>query len=129
MTGADSFDRLEYWCSTSCALGLKTSFNLEFVSVRSGESYRLQAETIGIVLNGNSRTTIMIPKGSIVTVRTRPLDGAIHVDVEWNWKEVSMFGTDLGITARSLAERARSQQRPRTLSNLGVSIPMVQVAI
>ena len=66
--------------------------------MRTGESYKLKVETIGIVLDGNSRTTIMIPKGSIVKVGAPgvpPISRAVLVEVEWNERAVLMFVTDL----------------------------------
>jgi len=63
-----------------------------------GESYRLNAETLGITHMEPPRTAVMVPKGGIVTILAivaGPLAGNRMIDVIWNGKTVMLFAQDL----------------------------------
>jgi hypothetical protein len=64
-------------------------------NLRPGETCKLQAEVLGIGLDGKPRATVMIPKGAIVSIVSEPLDGARLVDVAWNGKVLMVFAQDL----------------------------------
>lgn len=59
--------------------------------MRPRESYKLRQEVLGIILEHEPRTTVMIPEGSVITVIAGPLDGARMVDVTWNGKTIMIF--------------------------------------
>ena len=61
-----------------------------------GKSYRLNAETLGILLSEKQpRVAVMIPYDAVVTVVNGPLNGNRMVDVMWNGKIVMIFADDL----------------------------------
>ena len=57
--------------------------------MQPGESYRLNAETLG------PQTAVRIPKDAIVTIVAGPLDGARTVDVTWNGQTIMLFVQDV----------------------------------
>ena len=66
--------------------------------MRSGESYRLKIEILGIItfpVDHQPRTAVTIPKNSTVTVVAGPLDGERLVDVAWDGKTFILFAQDL----------------------------------
>jgi hypothetical protein len=63
--------------------------------MQPGESYRLKSETLGISTTDRSRTAVIIPKDSIVTIVAGPFEGERLVDVIWNGKTIMLFAQDL----------------------------------
>ncbi len=73
--------------------------------MRVGESYRLNAKTLGIGPTDQPRTTHMIPKGGVVHVKAGPntivsivadpLDDYRMVDVTWSGQPFMIFARDL----------------------------------
>lgn len=59
------------------------------------EVYKLNLDTVGVVADGQRRTTKMIPKDSRVTVVNGPLDGERMIDVSWNGQTLMIFTQDL----------------------------------
>ena len=61
-----------------------------------GKSYRLKTQTLGsIILEGDPRKPVIIPRGSVVKVITVPRDHNRFVDVIWEDKTVMMFAQDI----------------------------------
>jgi hypothetical protein len=58
-----------------------------------GTSYRLNAETVGIVSENQQRLTVLIPYGAVVTAINGL--GNRTVDVMWDDKTVTVFTEDL----------------------------------
>ncbi len=68
--------------------------------MRLGDSYRLNAETLGITPTDQPRTTHMVPEGGVVTIETGPNsivaivagppDDHRMVDVTWNGKTIML---------------------------------------
>jgi hypothetical protein len=60
-----------------------------------GISYRLNAETLGILSKAQQRIVVLIPYNAVVTVVNGPLNGNRMVDVMWEEKLVMIFVEDL----------------------------------
>lgn len=60
-----------------------------------GESYRLKAQTLGIISTNQRRAAILIPQNAMVTVINGPLNGNRMVDVMWDEQIVMIFVEDL----------------------------------
>jgi hypothetical protein len=58
-----------------------------------GTSYRLNAETLGIVSENQQRLTVLIPYGAVVTTINGL--GNRMVDVMWDGKTLTLFSEDL----------------------------------
>ena len=65
--------------------------------MRLGDSYKLHAEVLGILmLTDHPRSSLMIPKEGVVTVVSEePINGGRMVDVTWGGKTLMIFAQDL----------------------------------
>jgi hypothetical protein len=65
--------------------------------MQHGDSYKLNAEVVGLVmLTEHPRTSLMIPKEGVVTVVSKePINGGRVVDVTWDGKTIMIFAQDL----------------------------------
>jgi hypothetical protein len=57
-------------------------------------------------MEGHPRATVIIPRGSSVTVVNGPLDGERMVDINWNGKVLMVFTQDLRDRAEIVNEQA-----------------------
>ncbi len=79
--------------------------------MRLGDSYRLNAETLGITPTDQPRTKLMVPKGGVVTVKAGPNsivaiiagppDRYRMVDVTWKGEDPHAFRAGLARTRRT----------------------------
>jgi hypothetical protein len=60
-----------------------------------GTSYRLTAETVGIVSENQQRLTVLIPYGAVVTAINGLVNSSRMVDVMWDGKTIAIFTEDL----------------------------------
>jgi hypothetical protein len=60
-----------------------------------GKSYRLNAQTLGILSENQHRVAVLIPYNAVITVVSGPLNGNRMVDVMWDEKVVMIFVEDL----------------------------------
>jgi hypothetical protein len=58
-------------------------------------SYRLNAETVGILSENQRRVAVTIPYNAVVTVVNNPFDCHRLMDVMWEGKVVTIFVEDL----------------------------------
>ena len=73
--------------------------------MRLGESYRFNAETLGITPTEQPLNKLMVPKGGVVTIEVGPNsivaivaghpDGYRMLDVTWNGKSLMISAQDL----------------------------------
>jgi len=74
-----------------------------------GESYRVHAETLGIISKDNDRTMVMIPVGAILTVVDGPLNGNRVADVLWKNDKIMIFTQDLRDRGKLIESTAASE--------------------